>query len=793
MTSLFKSYFKLALRHSWKNKWPVTINVMGLGLALSMCMFVYMLYAYNFEFDNFYQDTEDVYRLHSITEQNGEERRNEVSPVALDYSLRNEISGINEVSSYFTESIKVKHENNFFTESVGVVSVDFVEMFDLPLSYGSFDQFGKLPLVYLTQPLATRYFGTNVALGEELTLMLSKDVKLEVIVGGIFDKIPQNSSFRFDMMLSQGDYLNSLNIDANDWSIRRLVGHYVQLTPPQQERVMDDVSSYIPLQNEKNKEFLVKRFELIPFATAPPTNLILAKRFVNSRINASALIIFTVLAFLVFLTACFNLANTSIALISRRLKEIGVRKTLGSGSGQILVQFLMEMGVISLLAFIIAISTANYTSKVITGMFSGGFGLQDLDLTGMILFVVGFLVFTTLVAGLLPALYAWKFQPVAIMRKSVKLKGIGWVNKALTLAQYSFSIIVLVTGITFWQNTDFLDELPLGYEKERIFNLPVESQYFETLRQEIDQIPGVTTAGAANHIGDFGRYSDKVQFQQQGDTSSHTVRFHGVGERYLEVMEVEITSGRGFIKDAASDQDKILVSQSLVDQFFNGEDPINQVVKINGERKTIVGITIDIIDDVVKAAELLPTVMALSQTNEHLVVKVSHQDLQGVESQLKTIWSKHIDEPYSGVLQKDFALGTSGQDSKTLQKIFLAMAILAGFLSMVGIFSLAKLNVAKRIKEMSIRKVLGASMKELLLTINKSFTVILLIAMTLGSVLGYVISNAVLGVIYKYHVQPSLLTSLMSGAFVVVLSLIIISNVARVSANSNPIRGLSDE
>lgn len=795
MTSLFKSYFKLALRHSWKNKGPVTINVMGLGLALSMCVFVYMLHAYNIEFDTFYKDTQDLYRVHAITEQNGEERRNEFSPVALDYKLRHDISGVDQVSSYSIRRLKIKNKTDFFSETVGIASADFPEMFDLPLLYGSFDNFGELPTVYLTQATTTRYFGNEMALGEELTLYLSDSSKLEVTVGGVFDKIPLNSTFNFEMLMSREDYNRTLDLDVNDWSAQWFTGHYLKLTTGQKEHIAAELDQTVSLQNESNKLLKIKRFELIPFAAPFPSDITDGASYVNRRLRPEALIIFTTLAIIVFLTACFNLANTSIALIARRLKEIGVRKTLGSGSRQILVQFLMEMGIVSTFAFIIAMSTANLTSKTIMGLFGAKFLLQDVDLTGVILFVIGFLLFTTLVAGLLPALYAWKFQPVAIMRKSVRLKGVNLLNKALTVAQYSFTIIVLITGITFWQNSNFLDELDLGYTTEGVISLPVDNQYFEELRQEIDRIPGVVTAGAANHLGDFGRYSNKVQFQLLSDTTSQPVRFHGVGERYLDVMEVKINTGRGFIENAGSDRDKILVSQSLVDEFFDGRDVINEVVKINGERKTIIGVTTDIIDDVVKAAQLLPTVMALSgsEEHEHLVVKVSGRDLNEVEDQIKSIWSDHIDEPYAGVHQKDFAFGVLGRDSKNLQKIFLTMAVLSGFLSIVGIFSLAQINVARRIKEISIRKVLGASFKELLHTVNRSFTLMLLMALILGSALGYLISDQVLGLIYKYHAEASIPVSLLSGAFIVVLSIIIISNVVRVPANSNLVNGLRDE
>jgi ABC-type antimicrobial peptide transport system permease subunit len=426
--------------------------------------------------------------------------------------------------------------------------------------------------------------------------------------------------------------------------------------------------------------------------------------------------------------------------------------------------------------------------------FGVSFLMQDIDLSGIILFVAGFLLFTTLVAGLLPALYAWKFEPVAIMRKSVKLKGINWLNKVLTVAQYGLSIAILVAGITFSQNSDFLSTLDLGYQEEQIFDLPMDNKHYVAIKREIDQIPGVLTAGAANHFGDFGRYCERVSLQI--DTVFHEIRYYGVGEKYLDLMEIQITSGRTIWgANGQTEQNTILVSQSFADQFFKDQEVINQEVKIDGENLTIVGISVDIIDDAVKAAQHMPTVIALSQEseNEHLVVKVLHGDVKHVEDQLKAIWKKYIDKPYAGFLQTDFALGSAGQDTKALHKIFLSMAILSGFLSVIGIFSLAKLNVTKRNKEISIRKVLGASLNELLLTINKSFAIILLVAMVTGSALGYLISNAVLDAIFKYHVNASLATSLLSGIFIIILSMIMISGVAFVPAHSNPVNGLRED
>ena len=335
----------------------------------------------------------------------------------------------------------------------------------------------------------------------------------------------------------------------------------------------------------------------------------------------------------------------------------------------------------------------------------------------------------------------------------------------------------------------------LGYQNEGIIALDlIDPDYYGPMKQEVDQLPGVTTAGTSNHFGNAGRYSQIETLQI--DTASYDVRLYAVGPNYLDFMEVVIVNGRGFIEGSEADvENSILVSQEFARRYFDGNDPLNEVVKVGGVRRTIVGVVSDFIDDVYQDSEQVPTVISLDESPSlrHLIVKVTHGDLEETDEKLKEIWSGIIDRPYFSRLQSDLALGTAGRDTRNLQKIFVAMAILGGFLSIVGIFSLAKLNVARRFKEISIRKVLGATVKELLMTINRSFVFVLLIAMFAGSALGYLISDAVLGMIYNIYVDVSAFTSLLSGVFIVSFSLIMITVAVLSSANSNPVVGLRQE
>lgn len=795
MYPLFKSYFKLAMRHSWKNKWSVMINVVGLGVALSMCIFVYSIYAYNFEFDSYFENTEDVYRLHSMTFENGSERQNEITPLALDDILRNKISQVQGVSSIFDEYYTVKKGTDYFEQEVGIVSSDFFSMFKFPLWYGSYADFGDKPLVYLSKPTAKKFFGDEVALGKELTIYVSSQRKIEVTVGGVFDRIPLNTSFTTSMMISLDNFTRAFETNKNDWANRFYVTHFVKTSAPSIPTVIEKISEYIPQQNDGHKELKMKAFKLVPFRSSIHNDRDMYRTNTNARLGYEVHIIFTSLAAMVFLIACFNLANSSIAMIANRLKEIGIRKTLGSENRQIMVQFLMEMGIVCALAFVIGLSMINLTSNSIMGLFGETFLIRDIDLTGVLLFVLTFLVFTTLVAGIMPALYAWKFQPVAIMRKSVKLRGVGWINKTLTIAQYSFSIAVLSAAISFSNNSKFLDNLDLGYANESIYTFEfADRSKYGAVKQKVDQIPDVQTVGTFNHIQRFGSSSRRRLLQI--DTTSFELMTYSVGAGYMELMEVPITLGRSFISGSESDeQNSIIVNQEFVKQYFKNENPLNQVVKIDDQRKTIVGVSATLIKDVYQDAEDVPTAYLYSETNEYrfLIAKIGSGDKSEIESTLKSIWNEEIDGPFNGSWQKDLAYGSAVRDTENLRIIFLAMAILGGFLSVAGIFSLSKLNVTKRIKEISIRKVLGSSIKQLLLKINKPFFYILSIAIVVGGALGYLISEMVLGMVYKYYVSISPTTSLLSGMFITLVAIAIITLSVLNPAKANPVIGLRDD
>ena len=555
------------------------------------------------------------------------------------------------------------------------------------------------------------------------------------------------------------------------------------------------MNSSLPRQNESHPELKLNEFDLIPFQSTLHNAVDIYRGNSNRRLRTSVLAIFTILSSLIFFVACFNLANSSIAMIANRLKEIGIRKTLGSENHKIMIQFLIEMGIVYGLALIIGLAMVNMVSGAVLGLFGAFFPIQDVSLGAIILFLILFLSFTTLVAGIMPALYAWKFQPIEIMRKKARLRGVGWLNKTLTVAQYVFSIAVLSTAFTFSSNVEFLENLDPGYANDNVYVLEFEDKKdYLPVKQQVDQMAGVTTTGTHNHI-QIAWKSGRTQVLQI-DTSSYELRTLEVDENYLDVMNVPVTLGRTFIQDSEAEvNNSIIVNQEFVKRYFQNESPLNKTVKVAGENKTIVGVTANLIQDVYEDAEDIP--MAFTPRNDesyrYLIAKVENVEKGDIEGKMKQIWAESVDMPFNGNWQEDLAYGSALRDTENLRIIFLWMAILGCFLSIAGIFSLSKLNIAKRIKEISIRKVLGSTINQLLVTVNKPFIIVLSISILLGSLLGYLIADKTLAMIYKYYVSVSPLTSLLCGIFIGASAVVMIVFSILPPAKANPVKGLRQE
>ena len=790
--ALLKSFFKLSIRNIIKNKWSAVINVFGLGFALAFCTICYLLYGYNREFDQNY-NCEEVYRIHAIRNGNGFSERHEMTPLYLETLLEQDHSAVSDVVSCLLAPIYLKKEKYYFQSDLLFVSSTWLDVFDLPLKYGNKNAF-PIHGLYLSEENAIRLFGDIDPTGKTLSLYYFGSKMKDVEILGVFETIPVNSTFRFDGMLNLESIVKQFEIDPNSWKTNGFnFGQYVKLSHQgKSSEVEKHMEGYLQAHNEINSARKIDRFELIPFKD-PLIAQLSPYGYVNYPLGNQEFMIFTIMALLILFIACFNLANTNIAQMGSRVKEIGIRKTIGSSTIQIFSQFVFETFIIMLLAFIVGLSITNYLSDFVFNKYQTKVHLNDLNLLGILFFVLISLLVITLMTGLVPALYSRRFKPVTILNHRLNLKRLGFTHYMLSIFQYSLSIALLIAGISFSLNADFIKRQDFGYNPDNLMVLRLnDGEEYNLLKNELDNQP------FTNHV--FGSFHYLSGYCWRSDLTINDANFevnhYLVADDYLSQMGVKMIIGRDF--EIASSQDieqNVIVNKDFADQYIQG-DPLYQKIRINDEYRTIIGVASNYKEDETFVSNLPNPIVYTATTNDKkdcLFLRTNGENEADVLVAVEEIWNSVIDRPMVWHWQKDYAYLSLVQYTKEVADIFLSLSVIAFFLSFISIGSMAFLQVHRQIKQICIRKILGATLNDVLYVINKPFLISLIVSLILGVALGYFLSEMVLSNIYSLYQGISLSLGLFIGLGIVFVALLMIRIAIHQPINSNPVAGLRTE
>ena len=793
---MWKNYLKVAIRNSWKNKIYLSINVMGLGISMAFCLTVYMLYAYNWEFDNYFKNTAGIFRIHELKQNTGRGlSRYDLAPLPMGPRVAQEVAGVESQTRFMSFGENVAYEDKILFEGIGYVDDNFFSLFPIRLKSGSLTYLKDKSRIFLTQETAKKYFGDEDPVGKTMTVHYAPGRLVDLTVAGIFDRIPLNSTFQFGAITHFDNFLYGHNLKPDDWTAWQQPTTFLKLTTPVQAKTVEKLlNHYIEEQNKARGEWKVSRFELIGFKDGKILNVLKTEGTNgNLRVGADVLTAFTTMALLIFLIACFNLANTTMALMSNRVREIGVRKVMGGATGQVFMQFIFEMSWTSLAAMIFGLAMFQWISSAFFSLWHADFVVRDFSLTRLILaFVVLFLI-TTIIAGLYPALYSKKFQPVAIFNNRIKFRGTGFTSRLLNSLQFTFSIIVLVAGMVFLSNADFIKSLDLGYQRDNIINIRTDDNTeFNLMRDKIKNDPDIISWSATNDPL-AGEYADTYLIL---DTGQVEIRSRMVGMGYLDLMKIRITEGRLFQKDLESDlTDAVIVNQAYIDRY-KIKDPIGKLVNLRNGKRYIIGVAGNVINSVLKGYEIIPEIYLPSPENESLtlVVKTNAEKKTAMFNFLSTAWKEVIPyRPFSGYFQEDMAIGQAVGTAQNLKTIFLYLAIVGALLSLTGIFALSSLNVSSRIKEIGIRKVMGATSRAILMIMNRQFIILLGFSVVAGLILSYFLSSALLAQIYLYHTTIHISILLASGVLIALMALLTTSLTIYKAAVTNPAHILRNE
>jgi len=794
---MIRNFFFLAFRNYLKNKAFVIINILGLGTAIACCIVAFLNYRFEADFNKTHINRDKIYIVNVTRKINDRMQNYAISPTSLAPAMANDIAGIDKICRFSNSGEPIRYQGNgnepkIFNFNVGFADKDFLRMFSFPLKWGdsiAFQDQGKILLSFET---SEKFFGDKNPVGESITLISGNNKEIVLIVGGVFEKIPENSIVDFDALTLFQTYLSLYDTDEFDWK-NWADGTFLQISNPNQvAEIEKSLASYITIQNNNKRDWLIEKYYINSLTSFTKDSRNLWANGIGGDLHPAQIIGPTIMAILILLLACFNFINTSIAASNKRLKEIGIRKVVGSQRRSIIFQFIGENFIICFFALLVSLLIGIFLINEYDKMWPFEIVQKDfLMYPGIAFFLFFVLVFTAIIAAIYPAFYISSFNPIQVLKGSVKFSGTGIFSRVLLILQFSISLIGLISSIVFTQNAAFQESFYFGYNRDRILILPTSSNAnLETIRGSIENHPDVQMVAATrNHIA-WGSLSRTAEYSDK----KAEVRLFSTYTNYLDVMEMKVVKGRTFIPEfESSDVNKsAIVNESLANEF-GWEDPIGKTIKIDTLELVVVGVLKDFYTNLWD--DIHPTVMRMVKKDETglLVIKAEESKLKGLNDHIKKEWERLIPNmPYEGLI-KDPSLEEAQNVNKSIQKIFIFLSFVAIFLSIIALYTLISLNIIKRTKEIGIRKALGAPSMHINNKIGKPFYIMLLIASIIGGVGGYFMSNMLLDSIWKQHIIINIVSIAVPIILMLILSYVTLSSKVYNTLSKNPVNSLRYE
>lgn len=791
---MLRNYFLVAFRNLLKNKIFTLINILGLGIALAVCIVAFFNNMFNYDFDRTHENFESIYRVTSIRDMQGREQEYGIVPATLGLELKKDIPGIERSARAVRSVSPVKEGDDIFSTQISYVDPEFLDIFSFPVILGDKKSIEDKGSVLISEKMAGTLFGKEYPIGKSISVVNDNDKEFSYTVGAVYKDLPDNSSFRIDVLTHFNNFLLMWAISDADW---KLWANAFFVMIPQKSlvpSVAQSLKTYIPVQNKAREDFIINRFNLVPLDDVGENTRTIWSSGLFPSLHPAALYAPPVMALFILLIACFNFANTSISIFGKRLKEIGLRKTFGGQKRQIVTQFMLETIVICFLALLVSLAFASFLVPAYSSLWAymsikltfSGYGFFWIFLILLVL-VTGF------ISGVYPTIYVSSFSPVNVLKGSYLFRGTGVLSMILLTLQFSISVAALVLGIVFAQNSKFQGTLDLGFDRDKLIAVRVSSDLFASFRNEILANPRIISAeGTQNHIG-WGTYRRPVK---DADNQLEVDVFD-VGPEYLKTMGLRLIEGRLFNElRAAADRSNlsIVVTRKFVNDFGWNEGTGKTVSLYDTTRLTVIGVVEDFYHGGVwRAVE--PSMMRLVPDDKYsiMAVKTAKTDLPEVLEFLNQKWKIHAPNSlFNGMLQED--LMQEGKDiNDSIMKVNIFLAVTAALLSLIGMYNLVSIDIIRRTREMGIRKIQGAPLINITWLASRKFVIVLLIAALLGSAGGYYLSKSLLDSIWDHFVDITGITLLISSLILIFATIGTISYKIVTTAMRNPVESLRYE
>jgi putative ABC transport system permease protein len=775
---MLNKYFKIIVRNLTKHKIYSSINIVGLAVGIACAILIMLWVQYELSYDKFNVNADRLYRVGFTTEQKDYYGFFEPGPLAK--FLKDNFPEIEQSTNYSEMQWKLSRENQGFFGTGSYVDPSFFKMFSFGLEQGNSNAVLATPnSVVISKSFANKMFGQSNPVGKSVKLNDQSDV----IVTGVFSDVPKTSHMQFDFVIPFSTAPSWMNF----WD-RKCVNTYVLL---RKNASIDEVNKKIYGEMNRHNPTWKNVLYLFP----------MTKSHLYQPGGTGSIIyvyIFSVFGILTLLVACINFMNLSTARSEKRMKEIGIKKTVGSSRLELLIQFMAETLLLSFISLLIAIVLVEFTLPYLNSIL--GTHITMIYSGAMILILLGITLLTGIIAGSYPAIYLSSFNPMSVLNgrnSNTGEKRSSIFRNTLVIAQFSFSVFIITCVLFIGNQLNFIQSKNLGFNKDYVLLINTRGalqQKAGLVKEELLKLPFVQSAAvSSNNLTDFeGGGTGPVDWEGKTTNKICEVAYYFVDEGFAKTFQVKMEKGRFFSKDFTTDMSDAVVINKEAAREMGLNSPVGKKLSTwFGKKGNIVGVINDFNTQSLRD-EMAPVVFIPVSTANYLCIRVTSTDLPGavksIGNKIKEIvpgdpfeykfLDKKIDELY--------------KTEQTTSKLAVFIAVLAIFISCLGLFGLVSFSSEKRTKEIGIRKVLGASIMNVLLMLSKDFTKWILIANILAWPIAWYAMNKWLQN-FAYRIDLNLWIFFFAGLIVFVLALLTTSFQAIKAATANPVKSLKYE
>jgi putative ABC transport system permease protein len=810
---MIANLLNITWRYLMRQKLNTTLHIMGLTLGITVCLLIALFIRYEVSFDAYHPKAKQTYRVISDWKEGSELSQHFSTPFPLANAIRTEASGFEQVGfvhPVYVNTVEVTPQKRFLIENVLAVEPEFLDIFSFDVVQGNLHQTLQKPYqAALTESTALKFFGSENPMGK--TFKLKVDDGYEFTITALIKDLPANTHLQASMLVSHSYQENFLKSSRDGWTWVSGTETFVTLPEPADTSVL-----MAQLNNIANKyinnteagslyrsEFSLQPMHDIHFKTNVSD---------GNAMSASWLWFFGAIGLAVLILACINFVNLSTAQALTRAKEVGIRKSIGAGRSSLITQFLIEAWALTFLSGVMAVALTQLLLPSLNDMMGKGISFDLLNSPGLLISLLVGLTVTGLLAGIYPAWVIARFNPTITLKVGVLSAsgGSSWLRKGLVVAQFAVSACLLMSVILMSQQVDYLRTKNLGFDKDHVVVVEISNPKKTTtvLSNELAAVPSIAGVSYSTSTpSSDGHWGTPMSRTGRNNPDRKPMTLILADENYNDLYKLKLLAGRTLqaadtnaVARAVPDDKQVMaavVNEQLVRDlgFESNEAALGQRIYIgmNSGNVDIVGVVANFNQGPL-SGKINPVLMTVAPDNYEMAgIKIEKgSNVPEALAAIESAWKKTYPEGVFAYKFLDEQIDAYYKAEERLFNLFKIFAGVAMLISCLGLFALAAFTAQNRVKEIGIRKVLGATVSSILVLVSKDFLKLVVLALIVATPLAWYGIDQWLNN-YAFHIAISGWSFGLAGLIAIVVTAVTIGTQALKSAMTNPAESLKSE